>query len=60
MRVRKIALAGLVAVAACTAEAPLTPTAAPPQGRLDQIPPDTTTPGRTGATSGSGLFGSGH
>lgn len=60
MRVRKIALVGLVAVAACTTETPLTPSAAPPQGRFDQTPPDTTTTGQTGATAGSGLLGSGH
>ena len=60
MRVRKIALLGLIAVAACTTETPLTPSAAPPQQRLDETSPPPDTTGKTGTAAGGGLLGSGH
>jgi hypothetical protein len=60
MRVRKIALAGLLTAAACTAETPLAPSSPPAQRRLDQAPADSTPPASPGVTLGGGLFGSGH
>jgi hypothetical protein len=60
MRVRKIALAGLLTAAGCTAETPLTPSSPPAQRRLDQAPADSTPPTNPGVTIGSGLLGSGH